>query len=296
MAHFLVILTVLGYSFREQMVCEIKKEAVVKFPNIGPKSGLSSLYEPRDFVEYLRSTRKVSGAEFGIAEGYPELLGVIFCYQGSLFRHVKNTHPVWTDDAYNSDLLFLEETGRRIAVLGNFGIGAPVAAANMEELIALGAKSFVSLGTAGSLQKTVKVGDLVVCSRALRDEGTSHHYLDPERFCDANRDLTKRIETLLVDQKIPHHVGSTWTTDAPFRETVDEVRAYQAEGILTVEMEAAALFAVAQYRRIPCASMFSISDELGDLQWRPEFHSAECRLGLEQLLRIAVEALLNDGQ
>jgi hypothetical protein len=70
MAHFLVILTVLGYSFREQMVSEIKKEAVVRFPNIGPKSGLSSLYEPRDFVEYLRSTRKVSGAEFGIAEGF----------------------------------------------------------------------------------------------------------------------------------------------------------------------------------------------------------------------------------
>ena len=105
----------------------------------------------RDFVEYVRSTRGVSDAEFGIAEDWPDLPGVIFCYQGSVFRHVKETHRVWIDEAYNLNLLFLEETGRRVAVFGNFGIGAPVATANMEELIALGAKSFVSLGTAGSL-------------------------------------------------------------------------------------------------------------------------------------------------
>src|SRR5207302_1751135 len=142
------------------------------------------------------------------------------------------------------------------ALVGDFGWGAPMAALVLERLGALGVSRVVSIGTAGSLQRHISIGHTVVCDRAVRDEGVSHHYLPPGQFAHASPQLTARLHAAM-DQST---LGASWTIDAPFRETVEEARHYQEAGILCVEMEAAALMAVAEVRGIQFATAFAISE------------------------------------
>ena len=89
--------------------------------------------------------------------------------------------------------------------------------------------------------------------------------------------------------------GNSWTIDTPYRETIDEVRHYQAEGVLCVEMEAAALFAVAEVRGLQLASAFVISDSLAELTWSSHFGSPEVASDLIELYQAAVAALTDRG-
>ena len=224
---------------------------------------------------------------------FPE--AVIICYQSSLMAHILERHEV-TNPVRGTyrHLHWLHETENRVAVAGGFGIGAPAAVLILEALIVQGVRRFLSIGTAGSLQRHVAIGDIVVCDRAIRDEGTSHHYLPPEKYAHASPAMTARLVAALQAADISHSVGASWTIDAPYRETVAEVKHYQAEGVLTVEMEAAALFAVAAYRGVKMGSLLTISDSLADLTWDPHFRSDSTRVGLETLYRVALEALQSE--
>ena len=162
-----------------------------------------------------------------------------------------------------------------------------MAALVLERLGALGVSKVVSIGTAGSLQRHISIGHTVVCDRAVRDEGVSHHYLAPSQFAHAHPELTARLHAAMGQCTL----GASWTIDAPFRETVEEARHYQAAGILCVEMEAAALMAVAEVRDIQFATAFAISDSLAELQWNPQFRSPETNEGLQRLFRAAVATL-----
>jgi uridine phosphorylase len=108
----------------------------------------------------------------------------------------------------------------------------------LEELIALGVRRFVSIGLAGSLCADLGIGDVLVCSEAVRDEGVSHHYVPPGRIVRPSAELTGALRQSLDRAGIAFTDGPTWTIDTPYRETVDEVRHYQDDGVLTVEMEA----------------------------------------------------------
>jgi uridine phosphorylase len=161
----------------------------------------------------------------------------------------------------------------------------------MEELVALGCRRFVSIGTAGSLQPDLAVGDLLVCDRAIRDEGTSHHYQPSAKYARPWPALTEALYAALERGGHRPRRGTSWTTDAVYRETVEEARAYQAEGVAVVEMEAAALFAVADYRGVEAAAVFTVSDSLADLVWRPDFQRPEVWTGLETMFAAATTAL-----
>lgn len=171
------------------------------------------------------------------------------------------------------------------------GSGAPYAGIALEELGALGVTRFVIVGIAGSLQPEVRVGELVLCDRALRDEGTSHHYLAPGRFVLPSADLTRTLRAELGRSGTPFVTGSTWTIDAPYRETIAEIRRYRALGIVTVEMEASAVFAIARCRKRQAAALFVISDNLDERGWEPRFH--DTRGPLRQALQIAIRACEN---
>jgi uridine phosphorylase len=136
------------------------------------------------------------------------------------------------------------------------------------------------------------VGDLVMCDRAVRDEGVSHHYVPPARYSSPSSALTAAYAARLGAAGYTFRTGSTWTIDAPYRETVEELRHYRDEGVLTVEMEAAALFAVAEHRGLEVASAFVLSDLLTEVEWTPEFGSPEIERGLGTLVRIGIELLL----
>jgi uridine phosphorylase len=133
----------------------------------------------------------------------------------------------------------------------------------------------------------------MVCEKAIRDEGTSHHYLKHSKYAYASKEMTNKIKRSLEKFKQKYFVGTSWTIDAPYRETVAEAKQYQKEGVATVEMEASALFAVAQYRNVELGAIFTISDSLAELQWKPKFHLKKTKKGLEILYKIAVDVLLN---
>jgi len=107
----------------------------------------------------------------------------------------------------------------------------------------------------------------VVVDRAVRDEGTSHHYLSDERYADATGSLVGGLAAALADRGIARRVGLSWTTDAIFRETTAELEHYRSEGVLTVEMEAAAVFAVASYRGADAVAVLSVFDRLLGDRW-----------------------------
>jgi uridine phosphorylase len=167
------------------------------------------------------------------------------------------------------------------------GPGAPFAAIVVEELAALGVKQFLIVGLAGSLQAGLRVGSLVVCEKALRDEGTSHHYVKRGAFARSSPRLAAELKATLKRHRVSFAEGPGWTTDAPYRETIAELRRYRRSGILTVEMEAAAVFTVAQCLWGRAAALFVISDHLDERGWEPRFHDSTP--GLRRALRLAVQ-------
>jgi purine-nucleoside phosphorylase len=108
--------------------------------------------------------------------------------------------------------------------------------------------------------------------------------------------MTAALGTAMRQAGLEFRAGHSWTIDTPYRETIDEVRHYQAEGVLCVEMEAAGLFAVAQVRGLRLAAAFAISDSLADLVWSTHFRSAEVTDGLIELHQAAVAALMAVGE
>jgi uridine phosphorylase len=170
----------------------------------------------------------------------------------------------WEDGPH--PLLELEHGGKRLAVLHS-GVGAPLAAGLLEEVVAMGCRRFVVCGGAGALRQDLTLGHLVVVSSSLRDEGTSHHYLPPSRHIDADPVARLVLEKVLTEREVPFVSGRTWTTDAPYRETPHKIAARRAEGCLTVEMEAAALAAVARFRGVPLAHVLYCGDDLSGQSW-----------------------------
>jgi len=174
------------------------------------------------------------------------------------------TENAWEDGPH--PLLEMEHRGRRLAVLHS-GVGAPLAAGLLEEVIAMGCQAFVVCGGAGALRPEITRGHLVVVESALRDEGTSHHYAQPARFIDSDPAAVAVLKATLDEHGVPYIAGRTWTTDAPYRETRKKIGARRAEGCLTVEMEAAALAAVAAFRGVPLAQVLYGGDDLSGEVW-----------------------------
>ena len=156
--------------------------------------------------------------------------------------------------------------GQRLAFF-HPGVGAPLAAGLLEEVIALGCRKFTVCGGAGVLHKDLAVGQLIVVDAAVRDEGTSYHYLPPGREVPAQQAGVQALVDTLEQRGVPYRVGKTWTTDAPYRETVARIARRQQEGCLTVEMEAAALLAVAQYRGAVLGQVLYSGDDLSGETW-----------------------------
>ena len=117
---------------------------------------------------------------------------------------------------------------------------------------------------------------VVVPTSAVREEGTSYHYLPPDRQPEACPHLTGSIVASLECDEIPHHTGTVWSTDAPYRETGTKVTRYAAEGILAVDMETSAILALAEYHKLEAAGALIVSDELFGGAWNPGWrkHSA----------------------
>ena len=148
---------------------------------------------------------------------------------------------------YHTDMDVTEHAGVTIGIVG-VAVGAPFAVLVAEQLFAAGCRLLVSVTSAGQITPIGPTPYFVLIDRALRDEGTSHHYLPPSVFVDADAALADRAFAALAALPIQVHRGTVWTTDAPYRETEAAIAAARAHGALAVEMEAAALYAFARAR------------------------------------------------
>lgn len=144
---------------------------------------------------------------------------------------------------------------------------APGAACTIEELRAMGCDKFLICGGAGSILKDSKVGELIVPTAAVRDEGTSYHYLEPSREVECHKQTADFVVSSLEKMGIPCTAGKTWTVDAIYRETPDKIQLRRKEGCITVEMEAAAFFAVSKYYDIPLAQLLYAGDDVSGAAW-----------------------------
>lgn len=170
----------------------------------------------------------------------------------------------WEDGPH--PLYEIEHNGQRLGFY-HPGIGSALSASLLEEMIAYGGKKLVACGGCGVLHKEIAVGHLIVVTGAVRDEGASYHYLPPSREVSAQAKVVQILEDHLQARNLPYHLGKTWTTDAPYRETPKKIAQRKAEGCLTVEMEAAGMMAVAQFRGVQFGQILYGGDDLSGENW-----------------------------
>jgi purine-nucleoside phosphorylase len=191
---------------------------------------------------------------------------------------------------YMSDLRILAdvESRRRYSLIGPL-IGSPYAAMIVESLQVWGVNTIVFVGWCGAVSGEVKAGDIVLPDSAMVDEGTSGHYCDPScRVALPARQLVHQVRLALQHHGASFHEGAVWTTDAIFRETVEQVKRYQSRGALAVEMEMSAVFTVAAFREMEAAGILAVSDELSDYTWRPGFRTPQFKAAREKACRAAL--------
>jgi uridine phosphorylase len=254
----------------------------MSFPNFPEKYQGEPVMRPEDTIAMRKRFGKFPKVDA------PE--GLVLCLKNDLPTQLRWQVPVQKVGKIMGDFYLVRSARGRVGVLSNFGIGAPVVASLTEEMIAWGVKRFVILSWGGALQTSLNVGDIIITERAIRDEGVSHHYLPAEKFIHADAALTVKLKNNLPQTTI----GSTWTTDAPYRETRDEVIQYQAEGIQVVEMEIAALFALAKVRGVQASAVVVAADKLANLTWEMPSDMKRINSSFEMAYRAAIQAL-NEG-
>ncbi len=239
---------------------------------------------PEGILEPSKLIKPIDIPEHGVACFFQDVITQLSQqHKARVIKHLKSemgTHPIFE----------IEVEGRRLAVF-HPGIGGPLAAGILEEVIALGCRKFIACGGAGVLDGKLAVGHVVVPISAVRDEGTSYHYLPPAREVAAGVEAVAAIEKVLQAQQCPYVLGKTWTTDAIYRETPDKVRRRRAEGCLTVEMEAATFFAVAQFRGVQFAQLLYGGDDVSGEIWDSRHWDSHTSVR-EKLFWLAAEACL----
>lgn len=186
------------------------------------------------------------------------------------------------------DLYQTPPGGRTSLTLAGPFLGAPQAVIGLEKIIALGAERIWILGWCGSITPDLKVGDLVIPTKALSEEGTSRHYPVGRRRPMTDKGFNQMLTNALTRAGHPYRLGTLWTTDAPYRETPRKVIGFRQRGAIAVEMEMSALMRVALYRGVRLAGILTVSDELFSLTWHAGFSNPR----LKRSSRLAGRALL----
>jgi len=177
--------------------------------------------------------------------------------------------------------VFVGSEGRAGVSLAGPLIGAPYAAMILEALIVGGARKIIFFGWCGAVSCNVKIGDVVIPSAAMIDEGTSTHYQPNDaKFATPSVSLRQQTQRMFKKKGLNFHDGVVWTTDAVYRETREKVEHFQRRDVLAVEMETAALFSVGRYRKVDVGAVLVVSDELSTFSWKPGFRNARFKKSL----------------
>jgi uridine phosphorylase len=222
--------------------------------------GADSVFKPENM---LREARRQKGLPL---EAVPPVC--ILDPDGDIVRRLRQEgqtrrSPGWA--CYHTTLDEFDLDGLRLGIVGS-AVGASFAVLVAEQLFASGCRLLVSITSAGQITPLGPPPYFVLIERALRDEGTSHHYAAPAPFSAADPKLIARVLPYLSNMPAPIHTGTSWTTDAPFRETEKAIAARREQGIAAVEMEAAALYAFAAARRKPVLCFAHVTNRMGQTE------------------------------
>jgi uridine phosphorylase len=220
-----------------------------------------SVFTPENL---LREARRQKGLSFGTVPAV-----CVFDPDGDLVDFLHTTdrahrHPTWA--CYHTVLDTFMQDEIEYGIVGSV-VGAPFAVLVAEELFASGCQLLISITSAGQiLSMDRRPPYMVLIERALRDEGTSYHYLSPSPYSHLDPALREMLSAAWDHTRVPLAAGASWTTDAPFRETEEMIAACRKQGILVVEMEAAALYALAQARHYQIICFAHVTNQMGQTE------------------------------
>jgi len=241
-----------------------------------------SVFQPANLLREARRQRGLDHAEVpGICLLDPD---------GDMVRHLRRTgraRPVEHWACYHTEMWRFEQDGIEMGIVG-CAVGAPFAVLLAEQMFASGCRFLISVTSSGQITPVGEPPYFILIDRALRDEGTSYHYLPPSPFAEADPAVLARLAPLLADAPVRVHRGATWTTDAPYRETEAAIAAHREAGILAVEMEAAALYAFSRARGCPVACFAHVTNTMA--QSEGDFEKGEADGALEALSLVAAIA------
>lgn len=222
--------------------------------------GSPSAFSPESLLREARRQKSVT------IERVPEVC--LLDPDGDIVRQLQaerrmRRHDGWA--CFHTDLHVCEESGLTIGVVG-FAVGASFAVLLAEELFASGCRLLLSVSSSGQIVPVQTPPYFVLIERALRDEGTSYHYLPPAPYSEAPVALLSILDDAFDDLHVPVLRGATWTTDAPFRETAQAIEVMRRRGLLAVEMEAAALYAFARACDKPVICFAHVTNQMGQIE------------------------------
>lgn len=172
--------------------------------------------------------------------------------QIATIKSMTKDYPVYKINVGGTDIAFYQTP-----------VGAAAAVGSFEEMIEMGTKNLLLIGCCGCLDSAIEDYSIIIPTSALRDEGTSYHYMPASDEVEIDTNCVNIIEEFIKSKNISYHKGKTWTTDALYRETKDKVEMRKKQGAITVDMECSAMAAVAKFRDVNFGQFFYAADNLG---------------------------------
>ena len=224
------------------------------------------------------------GAGMDMVDNFPETVVAIFSHQlfqaildflgGTKIAESHDVDGIWP-------IYEVNYKGKRFGFYKG-RLGAPACVGCFEEVIALGAKRIILLGNCGVLDRNIKDCGIIIPRKAIRDEGTSYHYAPVSDYIDVNKKYVEEFKEVLKEFGYPYVEGTTWTTDAFFRETEKKIAMRKEMGAICVEMECAAMQAMCDFRGVEFFQFLYAGDNLDHSEWDPRSLSGNARLDDKQ--------------
>ncbi len=245
----------------------------------------------QDFDECKTSTFDPYEVE-NVVPNFPKI--GITCFSKKLIdRYVEtfNAEPIARAHNANGDIPIykINHKGLDIALFMS-PVGAATCTVAYEEIIAMGLEKLIIFGTCGVLDSNIDDLAIIIPTAAIRDEGTSYHYMKASDEIPVNKKYKKEFEDILKNNNVSYVEGKTWTTDAPYRETRDKVLKRKEQGCICVEMECSAMNAVANFREKELFQFFYAADNLDSTKWDKRSLGCDDKLSeKEQIVHFAIE-------
>lgn len=223
-----------------------------------------SVFKPENLLREARRQKNISTCDIPkICVLDPD--GDILAYLQESKRARQNR--CWA--CYHTTMYDFEIDGITIGIVAN-AVGAPFAVLLAEQMFVSGCELLISITSSGVIILPETNPEYILITKALRDEGTSYHYLPPSLFCDLPKSIKERSSAIAENKHLRVSLGTSWTTDAPYRETAEAIENAKAKNINVVEMEAAALYAFAHTKNkaVICFAHItnSMAQEEGDFE------------------------------